>query len=770
MKFSLYRKMSVAEGEKAIVTGRFEKPDNIVYLPRKWFSTSILKTHYFKSPFYNGPTMMVKVEINEEYYRRIFVEGEFLKKEPNGFYGYNESQNDILYARSHKTIPEFYNVGFLDLDTFNKQFDSVDYIDEEKYNEYLERIMLGGSLKDFVTVDVIDSDLDFYFQTSMDVSTLCYKYQTIMPEGIDPIIKFIHFDKDLNRLRKNNLNKFPVTLLVRFKKEFKKYSMYNEFSFSLDMDDIIKYASFIDTIKIVFLEKPKVSGRGFIQIAGDNLYTKHDKVSEPNYRKISFSDFEEITFLLFKKDFRIEDLIYFMPSLKDVDDINQVDPKHIDNLKTHIEKCIKMSNLVVNYYADQGMEFDAEVLVYLKWVLLFHDLGKPYCECLNITSRYSQFGEKDRFRDIVIDQVVDFDMSFIIKSINKLFMASSLCQSKKIKNIIKPLLKEIKEHYQVDDKEAFSYLNKFLKVAFLAKVTHSATLKTRAFCVNYSDDLLFFDRINDLLLYWKDNMIFDYDNYFSDIMGAYEEIIEGFYLDKKHTTLEMVREMLKSDYKDLELIYKSKINHPHILDDNEQYCFDDIICAYFMEDNYLLDKFFTNDIVDNDKHGQIHSERVGVLSYVLGKLKFLSDEDIEILLLASKYHDIGRKIRDDKSHSIESVRLLEDNKVLSESPLRDYVYYLVEAHGFSDKYDLDIMKKYNVDNDRALMLLGIFKDADALDRVRYDTLRNHGSILNIKYLRNVESKKLIKFAYMLNAQYKQNKRNLNPSVKSLLKK
>ena len=31
MKFSLYRKMSVAEGEKEIVKGRFEKQDNIVY-------------------------------------------------------------------------------------------------------------------------------------------------------------------------------------------------------------------------------------------------------------------------------------------------------------------------------------------------------------------------------------------------------------------------------------------------------------------------------------------------------------------------------------------------------------------------------------------------------------------------------------------------------------------------------------------------------------------------------------------------------------------
>lgn len=770
MKFSLYRRMSVGEGEKAVSTGRFEKPENIIYLPRKWFSTSLLRIHYFKSPFYNGRTMMVKVDINEDYYRRIFLEGEFLKKEPNGFYGYDESQRAILYAKSHKTLEDFYNVGFLDLDTFNRQFDSVDYLDEGTYNEYLEESVLGSPLVDFVTCDGVENGLDFYFQTGIDVSTLCYKYQTLMPEGIDPIIKKIHFDKDLNRLRKNNLNKFPITLLVRFKPAFAKYSKFNEFSFALDADEIVKYVSFVDSIKIVEIEKQKTVGKHFIEITGDNLYTKHESQGEPEFRRITFSEFQEITFLLFKKNFKVEDITLFMAGIEDVIDINQVDPKHIDNLKTHIEKCIKMSNLVINYCKDKGMELDAEVIVYLKWLLLFHDLGKPYCECLNITSRYSQFGEKEKYRDIVIDQALDSDMAFVIKEINKLFVPSSLCQNKKIRNIIKPLIKEIREYYKVEGQEVFKILNKFLKVAFLAKITHSATLKTRAFCANYVDDLLFFDRINDLMIHLGNNeFLFDYDEYYSDIMGAYEKIIEGYYLDKKPTTLEMVRGMLNSDYQDLEFVYDMKLGHPHKIDDTEQYGYDELICAYFMEDNLLLNKYFTGEILDTDKHGQIHSERVGIFSYIIGSLKKLSEEDIEILLLASKYHDIGRKIRDDKSHSYESVKLLEKNQVLAGNPMRDYVYFLVEAHGFSDSEDLKVMEKYNVDKDRALLLLSIFKDADALDRVRYDGIRNHGSILNVKYLRNDESVRLLKFAYMLNAQYKQDERELKISVKKLLK-
>lgn len=770
MKFSLYRRMSVIEGEKAIAMNGFEKPDNVIYLPRKWFSTSILKTHYFKSPFYNGKTMMVKVDINEDYYRRIFKEGEFLKKEPNGFYGYDESKKNILYAKSHKTLDNFFNIGILDLETFNRQFDSIDVIDEAVYNEYLEMITLGGSLSDFISPVRVDNCLDFYFQTGTDVSTLCYKYQTLMPEGIDPIIKQIHFDKDLNRLRRNNLDKFPVTLLIRFKKEFMKYAKFNEFSFSFDANEIVKFAHLVDSVSVVGLEKSKNSGKSFIQITGDNMYIKHEKCGEPQYNRLSFANFEEVTFLLFKKDFKLEDLFIFMPSLKDVCDINQVDPRHIDNLKTHIEKCIKMSNLVINYFKNQGVELDTEVLVYLKWVLLFHDLGKPYCECLNITTRYSQFGDKGRYRDIVINQVLDSDISFVIKEINKLFVSSSLCQSKKIKNIIKPMLEEIEEYYHVDQNGAFNILNKYLKVAFFAKVTHSATLKTRAFCANYSDDLLFFDRINDLMLFLGNyDYTFDYETYYSDIMRAYEEIVENYYVSKKQTTLEYVRGMLKSDYKDLESVYAAKINHPHKIDDEEQYNYDDLICAYFMEDNELLNRYFSDLVVDNDKHGQIHSERVGVFSYLLGKLNGLSDEDIEILLLASKYHDIGRKVKDDNMHSVESVRLLRKDLVLQDSPIRDYVYFLVEAHGFKDNFDEDIMCKYQIDKNRAAFLLSLFKDADALDRVRYDVIRNHGSILNVKYLRNSHSKRLVKFSYMLNAQYKQNKHELCESVKKLIK-
>lgn len=770
MKFTLYRRMSIVEAEQVIKNNQFYKPQSEILLPRKWFSTSILKTHYFKSPFYNGETVVVKVDINEDYFRRIFEEGTFLLKEPNGFYGYNESKEDILYANAHKTINGFYNIGFLDLDTFNRQFSSVDVLPENTYLDYMEQEILGGSIRNFVTEGEVEESRDFYVQNSFDTAAYAYKYQTIMPEMIDPILKRVYFEKDLARLTRYNLDRYPVTLRVRFKKEFMKLGIYNEFGFSLDIGQMIKYASYVESVSIVnVLERKDVTKR-FIQVSGDNCYTKHEKVNGPNYERISFEDFEVMTTLLCKKDFKIEDVTYFMPSILDVEGIHQVDPRHIDSLKTHIEKVICMSSLVINYFKDQGMSMDQETIVYLKWLLLFHDLGKPYCECRNITTRYSQFGDKSKYTLEIIDRALDEDIAFPIKAIYRIFNLSSLALHKKIKTLMKQLLQEIKEYYEVDDHGAFTYLNKFIKVGFMAKVAHSASLKTRAFCSSYVDDLMFMDRVSLVLFSLGDyDFSFDYDYFYGDLFQAYAEIVEGFYIENKKTTLETVREMVQSDPKDLEYVYDLKLKHPHKILDSEQYPYDELLCAYFMEDNDLLSRYFSDVIVDTDKHGQIHSERVGILTYLLGKLKALSDEDIEILLLASKYHDIGRRVRDDNKHSIESLKLLKKENILGEYANKEYVYYLVFAHGFKDSFDEELLNEFKVDKERALKLLGLFKDADALDRVRYDTERNYGSILNVKYLRNEESVKLIKFAYMLNSQYKLDKKELSVSVKKLLK-
>lgn len=770
MKYALYRRMSLEEAEKTLSSQMFFKPENQVFLPRKWFSTSILRTHYFKNPFYNGESVVVKVEVNEDYFCRIFEEGEFLKKEPNGFYGYDDSQKDILFARAHKTIDALYNIGILDLDTFNQQFDEVVVIGEDAYCDYITNAYLGKPLESFVEDVGITSPLDFYVQVSFDVAVLSLKYQTIMPEGINPILKEMHFSKNKSDLKKQNLDKFKVTLLVRFKEDLFRYSKYHEMRMSMDSPEVIKFSSLVDSISLVELLPCQEEYKDFLQIVGDNLYTKHSAKSFSPYSRLPFGDFQSITSLLFQKNFAIEDVLPYIPELSDLEGIQQVDPKHIDSLKTHVEKVVRISNLVINYYKDQGLEIDTQMLVYLKWVLFLHDLGKPYCSCEKITSRYSQFGDRYLYADTIASQLLDPDIAFPVGEISKIFRSSSLIQQKKIKYLVHGLLKEIQEFYHSSLEEAYDYLHQYLQVALMAKVSHTASLKTRSFCSSYVDDLQFFDRMSMVLTAFQDDgYVFSYDDYFSDFMGAYSHVVEEYYVPKKQTILDSILAIRQKDYQDLKMVYDSKMEHVHSLDDDSMYCFDTLIDMYFKEDDPLVQTYFLDLLSSDNAHGELHEQKVMVFSFLLGRFSLCTDEDIEILLLASKYHDHGRKVSCGLDHGFESVNILKEEGILDGYSYREYVYALIEAHAYPDDKDVSILSKYDVDIAHAQFLLALLKDADALDRVRYDTLENYGSRLNAKYLRSEVSQCLIKFAYLYNASVKENKKELAPSLKQLLK-
>ena len=78
---------------------------------------------------------------------------------------------------------------------------------------------------------------------------------------------------------------------------------------------------------------------------------------------------------------------------------------------------------------------------------------------------------------------------------------------------------------------------------------------------------------------------------------------------------------------------------------------------------------------------------------------------------------------------------------------------MIESHSLDDNKDYEILKKYDIiKENRAIRILKIIKDADALDRVR------EYPYLNIKYLRTDSSKKLVFFSCELFNSYNVNSR------------
>lgn len=143
---------------------------------------------------------------------------------------------------------------------------------------------------------------------------------------------------------------------------------------------------------------------------------------------------------------------------------------------------------------------------------------------------------------------------------------------------------------------------------------------------------------------------------------------------------------------------------------------------------------------DDLEHGKLHSLRVLLHALTLGKLKGLNDYDLHLLAMTSIYHDIGRTNNEiDDLHGLRSRELFER----SEFGDNDIVKFLIEYHCIEDNIALEALNNSNIeDKVRVKRLFSIFKDADALDRLRFGM-----KDLDFTYLRNKEAIRMMLFAH-----------------------
>lgn len=144
-------------------------------------------------------------------------------------------------------------------------------------------------------------------------------------------------------------------------------------------------------------------------------------------------------------------------------------------------------------------------------------------------------------------------------------------------------------------------------------------------------------------------------------------------------------------------------------------------------------------------HGLEHSKRVLFLSFLISEIEDLTESEEDILNQVAIYHDIGRTCDGvclihgtDSFNKLRSSRLLEGYELED----RESIRYIMENHSIPDNQFISI-DEYKIENkSRARKLLDIFKDIDALDRVR-------DKDLDSSFLRTEASKKLILVAYQL---------------------
>lgn len=161
-------------------------------------------------------------------------------------------------------------------------------------------------------------------------------------------------------------------------------------------------------------------------------------------------------------------------------------------------------------------------------------------------------------------------------------------------------------------------------------------------------------------------------------------------------------------------------------------------------------RFIDEDWFTGDAHDFSHTARVLFYSLMLADtLKIKDIEDIQILAYCSIYHDIGR-CHDgvDENHGFESVNRLEEEDDLDVLPF-DLSYEnlliakdIIRYHCINDEVGIAKITENTLitAKDKAVHLYKIFKDADCLDRVRFNNFRYE---FDIEYLRFAESKRLL---------------------------
>lgn len=135
---------------------------------------------------------------------------------------------------------------------------------------------------------------------------------------------------------------------------------------------------------------------------------------------------------------------------------------------------------------------------------------------------------------------------------------------------------------------------------------------------------------------------------------------------------------------------------------------------------YMNEMDYLDFAMDSDYHGKPHQARVLLLTQIISELEDLPLYERRLLAAAAIYHDTQRTHdNDDEAHGAAAAEYYHD---VEENP-SPIVEFLCKYHCLPDEQgyaEIRTNKKLSRNRSRVTRLYQIFKDADALDRVRFE--------------------------------------------------
>lgn len=183
----------------------------------------------------------------------------------------------------------------------------------------------------------------------------------------------------------------------------------------------------------------------------------------------------------------------------------------------------------------------------------------------------------------------------------------------------------------------------------------------------------------------------------------------------------------------------------------------------------IINVIKTEHLYKSKIHGLFHSEKVCLFAFIIAKRLKLNDIDMQIIIDAALYHDIGRQNdTNDSIHGYASAYRIDrvlDNVIYKDEENLNMLKAIIDSHSVDDEH-IDNSFGYYFDYegekgltdgpiyDRFIRLNSILKDADGLDRNRFVDGYCFG--LDERFLRLNESKKLIELSREINDLYTDN--------------
>lgn len=170
----------------------------------------------------------------------------------------------------------------------------------------------------------------------------------------------------------------------------------------------------------------------------------------------------------------------------------------------------------------------------------------------------------------------------------------------------------------------------------------------------------------------------------------------------------------------------------------------------YHEHREILDDVYRY-IDDSTFHDKAHSARIMLLSMIIAEMLGLPEHDKKVLAIAACYHDAGRTNDEvDTEHGAIAKDMYNEDEY---KPI-PIVEFLIEYHCKDDEegyHKIRNTRGLSKQRERAFRLYKIFKDADALDRVRFGNIKGD---LDLNMLRLEESKQLTLVARLLKENIK----------------